>query len=182
MRDSTKQNLKTLANAISDEYLIPQVLNSNEFVEIACCLAEDMGMSLSRQSIIRYESDLKLMCHYRKGEHYQDLEEDIKIVEEKPTKELKLTINLYKDGSYEFIKPEVKPLGIRIPDYSMFAEGEDGLIILKGTYKGKTIEEIDGVAGFEGASVGWAKWCLKADKDLTEDDRNVFNKIITKLI
>lgn len=173
MRNSTKESLKLLAESISEEYKIPQLLNSNEFLEVACLVADEIGLNLGRQTISRYEAQLRNMFLYK------DLPKAAHVVEEPvKEKELKLTIHLYNDGSYEFIKPEVAKPSIRIPEYSMFVEGEDGLTIIKGKYVGRTIEEIDGVAGFGGAAAGWAKWCLKSDKDLTDDDRNVFHKII----
>jgi hypothetical protein len=64
-----------------------------------------------------------------------------------------------------------------VPNYSMFVEGEDGLMVIKGSYKGKNLDEIDEV-NFKGAKRGWAKWCLDNDKNLTDDDRNVFTKIL----
>jgi hypothetical protein len=92
-----------------------------------------------------------------------------------------MTINYYDDGTYEKVKPqsfkEDVVLG-KVPEYSMFAEGEDGLIVLKGTYKGKTLDEINIVAGFDTAKRGWAKYMLQQDKNLTDDDRDVFTKIM----
>ena len=66
---------------------------------------------------------------------------------------------------------------VKLPEYSMFCESEDGYLVLKGSYKGKYIQEIDEL-NFKGCARGWAQWCLKNDKDLTDGDRTVFGKII----
>lgn len=175
MRSSTKQHLKTLAELIAEEYLLPQTINSNEFLEIAYHVAEENHIGLSEQLINKYEADLKFMC--------SSLNEEDIFEEEEPKIEMKTvkgTIILYSDMTYEFVKPErnevINPK-VKIKDYSFFIEGEDGLIITKGTYKGHLIEEVDLIANFP-AKKGWAKYMLRTDKDLTEDDREVFQKII----
>ena len=63
-----------------------------------------------------------------------------------------------------------------------FAEGEDGYIILKGKYVGKLIHQINEEAGFDTAAAGWAKYMLEKDKNLTDDDRSVLNRMVKNQI
>lgn len=174
MRMSTRNDLLFLAKKMVEEFDVEKVIGSNDFMLIALDVAEESGIPLSKQTLSKYESELKRICKSMM------LDTKHEFIEELPERKLKMTIHYYDDGSYEVVKPEKRSEVVErpIPNWTMFAEGEDGLIILKGTYKGKTIDEIDQIAGFEGASKGWSKWCLKNDKDLTEDDRFIFNKII----
>jgi len=73
-----------------------------------------------------------------------------------------------------------------IKNYSMFIESEDGLRVIRGTYKGKYVYEIDG-ENFVGCAAGWSKFCMNQNEQLganrkgalTEDDKNVFLDIIS---
>lgn len=189
MRNTTKENLKTLASLISEEYQVEKLVNSNLFLPVAFDTAEESGVELSRMIISRYESDLKNMC--RSLNEKSKKAEEVKVEEptevegfifEEPEIKMKTvrgTIILYSDGTYELKKASKEAVvnpKVKIPNYSFFVEGEDGLIITKNTYKGYTIDEVDRVAGFP-AKKGWAKYMLDNDFDLTDDDREVFMKI-----
>ena len=73
-----------------------------------------------------------------------------------------------------------------VKNYSMFIESEDGLRVIRGTYKGKYVYEIDG-ENFVGCAAGWSKFCMNQNEQLganrkgalTEDDKNVFLDIIS---
>jgi hypothetical protein len=99
-------------------------------------------------------------------------------------KRLVAVIHFYSDGTFEKITPlkEKTTYDVRIPDYTMFAEGEDGYIILKGKYAGKLIHQINEEAGFDTAAAGWAKYMLEKDKNLTDDDRSVLNRMVKNQI
>lgn len=82
----------------------------------------------------------------------------------------------------------VKPVSTTTPvkNYSMFSEGEDGIRVIRGNYKGLYVREIDHQQWI-GCAIGWSKKMLKdnellgADRKgaLTEDDKNVFLDIIS---
>jgi hypothetical protein len=190
MREKTRSELVTLANKLVEEFDLNKIIGSNEFLEAALDLAEENDIEVGRPTLIRYESELKRICKGIEGEKFIEdkfTEDKFDQFLEQYVEERKLimTINYYDDGTYEKVKPqsfkEDVVLG-KVPEYSMFAEGEDGLIVLKGTYKGKTLDEINVTAGFDTAKRGWAKYMLQQDKNLTEDDREVFNKIILGLL
>lgn len=72
-----------------------------------------------------------------------------------------------------------------LPTWSMFSLGEEGLRVIRGTYKGKYVNEIDR-ENFIGCAAGWARFCMNQNEELgsdrpgalTEDDKNVFLDII----
>lgn len=193
MRHKTKSELAQLADLMVDKFDLDKIIGSNEFLEQAIFLANQNYIALNRQTLVKYESDLKEMCKVRSFDkielrpeipfndnNFDKFLEHLEQYEPEPKRKLVMTINYYDDGTYEKVKPQQKREveKLRIPEYSMFAEGEDGLIVLKGTYKGKTLDEINIVAGFDTAKKGWARYMLQQDKNLTDDDRDVFNKIM----
>ena len=181
MREKTRGELVTLANKLVEEFDLDKIIGSNEFLEAALDLAEENDIEVGRPTLIRYESELKNICRSIEGEKFTEDKFDQFLEQYVEERKLIMTINYYDDGTYEKVKPqsfkEDVVLG-KVPEYSMFAEGEDGLIVLKGTYKGKTLDEINIVAGFDTAKRGWAKYMLQQDKNLTDDDRDVFTKIM----
>ena len=73
-----------------------------------------------------------------------------------------------------------------VKNYSIFIEGEDGLRVIRGSYKGLYVSEIDRKQWI-GCAAGWSKKMLKDNETLgatrpgalTEDDKNVFLDIIS---
>jgi hypothetical protein len=191
-RDKTKDELSKLAEIMVSKYQIDTILGTGDFLETALSEARRSNIQVSGQSIKKYEKDIAMKCKSLQAHvdymseqsveeeesnfgddndlytYYGDVAEDSFIVQ----KAMEI-MSLYLKGNQttNFTTTQY------IPDYSMFVEGEDGLVVIKGSYKGKTLDEIDGV-NFKGAKIGWAKWCLLNDKNLTDDDRNVFNKIM----
>lgn len=180
MRMSTRNDLLFLSKKMVDTFHLEKVLGTNEFLPMALDLSEELGIPLTKQTLTKYESELKRICKSMMTTE-ETIEEEAITEWQTPKKEIKALITLYKDGTYNIEKPK-EETQIKIPEYTMFAEGEDGLIVLKGTYKGKLVEEIDQIAGWTGCAKGWAKYMLQNDKDLTEDDRGVFNKILLGLL
>jgi len=184
MRCKTKNELVILADLLVEKYEIEKALNSNEFLEYALHEATKNYIAINKQTLVKYEDDLKRMCRSRITEVKDVLEEDkfdqfLQTANE-PKRKLVMTINYYDDGTYEKVRPqkEVEVMEVRIPEYTMFAEGEDGYIVLKGVYKGKLVSEIDEI-NWPGCARGWAMDLLKRDKNFTDDDRRVFQKIIS---
>lgn len=208
MREKTKVELAKLAEILISKYQIDKIKGTNEFLECALIEARRGLIELDNQSIKRYEKDLQdkcvalqghvdwmcnesLMRTERKEKELFELEEELDdefynyigdVVDDMAIIQRAIDImsRFHKDGtSSEFFDTfgSVKPQVYNIPDYSMFVEGEDGLMVIKGSYKGKTLDQIDEV-NFKGAKRGWAKWCLDNDKNLTEDDRGIFSKIL----
>ena len=150
MRQKTRSELVILAEAMVDEFKISKIINSNEFLECALDLAERKEIDLNRQTLTKYEKELKMFC-----KSFSERDEILEnFLEKKVEKKLIKTIYFYNDGTYAVEKPErQEEVHYEIPNYTMFAEGEDGYIVLKGTYKGKLVQEIDNLA-WAGASKG----------------------------
>ena len=199
MREKTKVELTKLAEILISKYRINEIINSNELLEVAKVEARLNKIEVDRQSITIHERFIKDKCEALQGhvdymasqskslqEVYEDLEDDDNfydcygdVVDDMAIVRRAVEImSRFGNGS----KPDtffdtLGEVGQRFPDYSMFVEGEDGLMVIKGSYKGKTLDEIDEV-NFKGAKRGWAKWCLDNDKNLTDDDRDVFTRIL----
>lgn len=95
-----------------------------------------------------------------------------------------LQVDKVESMATQVSKIVIKSLPIK--NYSMFIESEDGLRVIRGTYKGKYVYEIDG-ENFVGCAAGWSKFCMNQNEQLgsnrkgalTEDDKNVFLDIIS---
>lgn len=198
MRKTTKDRLYDLARIIASDYNVKDLVGSNEFTEIAFHENEENDVELSRELITKYEAELKRITLRIENDIIEQLEEepldafidnfakeqqeveDISYLFTQEQKTLIGVINFYSDGTFEKITPKKeKPINpVRVPEYTMFAEGEDGYIILKGKYVGKLIHQINEEAGFDTAAAGWAKYMLEKDKNLTDDDRSVLNRMV----
>jgi roadblock/LC7 domain-containing protein len=190
-RDKTKDELSKLAEIMVSKYQIDTILGTGDFLETALSEARRSNIQVSGQSIKKYEKDIAMKCKSLQG--HVDYMSEQSVEEESNFGDDNDLYTYYGDVAEDsFIVQKAMEIMSRylkgnqttnftttqyIPDYSMFVEGEDGLVVIKGSYKGKTLDEIDGV-NFKGAKIGWAKWCLLNDKNLTDDDRNVFNKIM----
>jgi hypothetical protein len=191
-RDKTKDELSKLAEIMVSKYQIDTILGTGDFLETALSEARRSNIQVSGQSIKKYEKDIAMKCRSLQA-HVDYMSEQSVEEEESHFGDDNDLYTYYGDVAEDsFIVQKAMEIMSRylkgnqttnftttqyIPDYSMFVEGEDGLVVIKGSYKGKTLDEIDGV-NFKGAKIGWAKWCLLNDKNLTDDDRNVFNKIM----
>ena len=187
MRPKTKDELKKLAKIMVDKYHIAKIKGTNEFLEIAVHEADTNDLDINWQTVKLQGEFLEKACQYLEKEKVQSEEKLETFTEMTPiaNKFVVMATLHFNDGTTQDLyyppqmdfKAEYVESVQKVPEYSMFVLGEDGLIVTKGSYKGKTIDEIDEV-NFKGAKRGWAKWCLTNDKDLTDDDREVFNKIL----
>jgi hypothetical protein len=186
MRPKTKEELKKLANIMVDKYQIANIKGTNEFLEIAVHEAEENDLEINWQTVKLQGEFLEKACQYLEKQKAPKVKEEVwPDMPEIKNKFVVMATLHFNDGTTQDLyyppqmdfKAEYVESVQKVPEYSMFVLGEDGLIVTKGSYKGKTIDEIDEV-NFKGAKRGWAKWCLSNDKDLTDDDREVFNKIL----
>lgn len=191
MRFKTKLNLQKLANAICENYEVHKIINSNEFLEIALEEANELNIDLNEQTITKYEKELKIMSKCVDDGKSSSSEQPIEYNAEKPifTKKLVMTINYYDDGSYEKIKPVTtidssENPKWRVPNWSWFVEGPDGLVYVKGEFKGQLAGcggHFINRAGYKISeyqySLYWIDLTSKGASDLNEDDIEVFKKI-----
>lgn len=179
MRSKTRDELLYLAKKMSDEFEIEKAINSNEFLEWAIDLSEEIGLEIGRQTLVKYEAELKRLCKSIEDDKAIEMKKVIETIEVAEKPRLKMSIHFYEDGTFKVEKFKKEEEQLRFPEYTMFAQAEDGYLILKGKYKGRYIDEINELAGFGGAKQGWARWCLQNDNNLTDDDRELFNKILS---
>lgn len=177
MRVKTKQELRRLAGILVKTRDFNEIKGTSEFMEAAVQIQREHKIEVDKQTVKKQQKFIEDMCNVISREN-----EPKKVVEEMTSlRTITKVVVHYSDGTTEEVCTEIvskQPEVIqRVPEYTMFVEGEDGLMVIKGTYKGKTIDEID-VENFSGCKKGWAKWCLSNDKNLSDDDRSVFTKIM----
>jgi hypothetical protein len=184
MRQTTKEGLKQLAKKLSEEFDVEKAINSNEFLELAFDLADISEISLSEELIEKYEGELKRMCSS------YIVEKSFTPEPQKPERKLIRTVNYYSDGTYvEVIDKVSEPAPKNVPNWTWFVEGEDGIIYVKGKFKG----QLAGCGGYfvndRGYKTSEYKYALhwidasqQGGTDLTEDDLNVFTKIVSGTI
>jgi hypothetical protein len=197
MRKTTKDKLYDLARIMASEYNVKDLVGSNEFIEYSFHENEENDIELSRELITKYEAELKRITLRIENDIIEQLEEepldafidnfakeeekvqDISELFTQKQRTLIGVINFYSDGTFEKISPKKEnPVSVsRVPEYTMFAEGEDGYMLIRGEYKGLLIHEIDD-RRWKGAAAGWAGWMLEKDKNLTDDDRSVLNRMV----
>jgi len=195
MRQKTRIELTKLAEVIVDKFHIDKILGSNEFLEIALDEAEKEDIEVNWQTIKSNEEWLKNKCvvlNKEGGFTDEGLDKFIEeIYEKEPKRELKTTIHLYSDGTFEVVKhkkEEVVDLS-KVPQYTMFIESEDGYLVTRGAYKGKYVHDID-KDSWVGCAAGWANKILIDNERLgltrpgalTDDDKVVLEKVKTNKI
>lgn len=186
MRPKTKQELAKLADIMVSKYDISKIKGTNEFLEVAVHEADTNDLDVNWQTVKLQGEWLEKKCTVLDKESKSFTKEEV-WPEMTPIKNkfvVMVTLH-YNDGTTQEMhsmpqldfQPEYEEPAQRIPEYSMFVEGEDGLIILKGTNKGKLVHQLDEI-NWRGYSRSWATYMLKEDKNLTDDDREIFNKMI----
>lgn len=198
MRKKTEVELIKLAEIMVSRYQINEIKGTNILLEYALTEARRNDIRIDVQSIRKYEKWIEDRCISLQG-HIDYMASQSKSIEEEVDDELEDDDNFYDyygdvidDMSILHRAVEImsrftnsnststvsqSDIGQKFPEYSMFVVSEDGLMVVKGSYKGRLLDEIDEV-NFKGAKRGWAKWCLENDKNLTDDDRDVFKKIM----
>lgn len=192
MRQKTRDELIHLAERLSDEYHIEKVIGSNEFLEIALDVVEEEGIPLSAELLKKYEGELKRLCSSFMKESKTFIKDinEVYTVDNLVEKKLKMTIHYYDDGTYEVVKHNSqKEVEAKIPHWTWFVQGEDGILYIKGQFKGQLAGcggYFTNSAGYKTSEYKYAKHFLDASKsgltDLTEDDLEVFQKIVDGLI
>ena len=198
MRKKTEVELTKLAEIMVSRYQINEIKGTNILLEYALTEARRNDIRVDIQSIRRYERWIEQKCVDLQG-HIDYMASQSKSIEEEVDDELQDDDNFYDyygdviddmsilNRAIEIMSRYTNrnststvsqsDIGQKFPEYSMFVVSEDGLMVVKGSYKGRLLDEIDEV-NFKGAKRGWAKWCLENDKNLTDDDRDVFKKIM----
>ena len=207
MKRPTKVALENIATKMVDDGMYIVTRGSVDFISQAIKIHKSFDSMVSPQTIKIHEKDLEQMCQAEMLKRYplnkniivpsqfdDDCEEedlaDVKLYDEvgfEVDDDLIISIAQAKIDREES-KQRQYELGISLPikNYSMFIEDEDGLRVIRGTYKGKYVHEID-AENFVGCAAGWARFCMNQNEQLgsdrkgalTEDDKNVFLDIIS---
>ena len=199
MRQKTKEELTKLAEILVSKYQVKEIKGTSEFLESALVEARRNKIEVDRQSIRKYEQWLEMKCASLQGqvdymasqskedEHedfddnwydcYGDVVDDMAIVR----RAAEIMNQFAKDkSSNEFFNDLGK---VKIPDYTFFAEGEDGLIYIKGKFAGHLVTG-KGIAHngpYTVTEAKYADYILRENREgrgnITEDDALIFIKI-----
>jgi hypothetical protein len=146
------------------------------------------GDMVDHDSIIRKGLELmKLkMDYYDKldGSHLDEFFTDENIEKVKQEIEIERQQSMSQQIGNLVVKATPAPTPVK--NYTIFIESEDGLRVVRGSYKGLYVSEIDRKQWI-GCAIGWSKKMLKDNETLganrpgalTEDDKNVFLDIIS---
>ena len=186
MRVKSRQELTRLAELMVKEFVVENIIGTSDFLIYAQDIIEDENLDINIQTVEKWKDWVE-----NKIKDIQVSEEPDEITKfinemDKPKKELKTTIHLYSDGTFEIVKhkkEEVVDLS-KVPNYTMFIESEDGYLVTRGAYKGKYVSDID-KDSWVGCAAGWANKILIDNERLgstrpgalTDDDKVVLEKV-----
>lgn len=206
MKRPTKVALENIATKMVDDGLYINTRGSVYFMTEAVKIHKSMDSMVSIQTIKTHEQELEQMCQAEMLKRYplnknitvptqfdDDCEDedlaDYKLYDEQGFElpdDLVMAILQARIDRAKSLPTQFQKIESSVKDYSMFIESEDGLRVIRGTYKGKYVYEIDG-ENFVGCAAGWSKFCMNQNEQLganrkgalTEDDKNVFLDIIS---
>lgn len=193
MRERTLKELNRLAKVVANTYKVPTIYDTNELMEYAIHEMKENAIDIDVQTL-RKNWDWfkqKCLCLFKDNEKWEIIEkEDLPKL-----RQISKIIVYYNDGTQEevsvkemislpneVVKVELPP----VKEYTLFIEAEDGLMIIRGKYKGKYVHEID-EDNFATCLAGWSKYQLIQNEELgigrkgslTDDDIKVLNQFVT---
>ena len=207
MKRPTKVALENIAMKMVDNEMYINTRGTINFMIEAVNIHKSLDSMVSVQTIKIHEKDLEQMCQAEMLKRYplskgivvpNQFDDDCEEFEDEDDAD----IRLYDEYGFEVEdsmiisiamakidkRQSTKRITVESPvkEYTMFIESEDGLRVIRGTYKGKYVYEIDG-ENFVGCAAGWSKFCMSQNEQLgsnrkgalTEDDKNVFLDIIS---
>lgn len=197
MRNPTKVALKNLAETMVENDSYINTRGTGDFINEAVRLHKKTGSFVTVDTIKRHERELEEMC--RLELQSRNVVEDKQMwhklydsegfeLEETEAIEL-ISSEVILKKAREIITERNSALEVPVKEYSMFIEDEDGLRVIRGTYKGKYVADIDR-ENFVGCAAGWSKYQLNLNEQLgsdrkgalTEDDKNVFLDIMSNKV
>lgn len=207
MKRPTKVALENIAMKMVDNEMYINTRGTINFMIEAVNIHKSLDSMVSVQTIKIHEKDLEQMCQAEMLKRYplskgivvpSQFDDDCEECEDEDDAD----IRLYDEYGFEVEDSMIISIAMAkidkiqstklttvqspVKEYTMFIESEDGLRVIRGTYKGKYVYEIDG-ENFVGCAAGWSKFCMSQNEQLgsgrkgalTEDDKNVFLDIIS---
>jgi len=197
MRNPTKVALKHLAETMVENGSYINTRGTGDFINEAVRLHKKTGSFVTVDTIKRHERELEEMCRLelqsrnvvedKQMWHKLYDSEGFELEETEAIELISSEVILMK--AKEIITERNSALEVPVKEYSMFIEDEDGLRVIRGTYKGKYVADIDR-ENFVGCAAGWSKYQLNLNEQLgsdrkgalTEDDKNVFLDIMSNKV
>ena len=193
MRKATKVAIVDLAKVMVSSGCYKITKGTGDFIIEALRIHKSSNSFVCPETIKKHERELEQICRHESKELQEKQvwnrlydSEGEELSESEAIEFISSEIILEKAKE---IQDEMVQWKTPVKDYSMFIEDEDGLRVIRGSYKGKYVYEIDS-ENFIGCAAGWSKYQLKLNEELgserkgalTEDDKNVFLDIMSNKI
>jgi len=201
MRQKTKEELTRLAEILVSKYQVKEIRGTSEFLESALVESTRNKIEVDRQSIKKYEQWLEMKCASLQGhvdymsnvsleEAYESLEDDNNwydcygnVVEDNEIVIRGAEIMIQSVKCKCSKSADANKVEQKVPDYTFFAEGEDGLMYIKGKFTGHLVtgKAIAHNGPYTVTESKYAEYILRENRegrgDITEDDASVFIKV-----
>lgn len=193
MQVKSRNELSLLAKIMVENYKINNIIDTNEFYEFAIHEMDENDIRINYQTLKNNWDWFKNKCIALNKDN-----EEWDIIEENDIPKLRQISKIivyYNDGTQEEVSVkemislpnEVVKVEIPLPfkEYTLFCESEDGLLIIRGKYKGLYVQEVD-IENFPTCLAGWSKYQLELNEKLgverkgalTKDDIKVLNQFV----
>ena len=193
MQVKSRNELSMLAKIMVDNYKIGNIIDTNEFYEFAIHEMDENDIRINYQTLKNNWDWFKNKCIALNKDN-----EEWDIIEENDIPKLRQISKIvvyYNDGTQEEVSVkemlslpnEVVKVETPLPfkEYTLFCESEDGLLIIRGKYKGLYVQDVD-IENFPTCLAGWSKYQLELNEKLgverkgalTNDDIKVLTQFV----
>lgn len=189
MQVKSRNELSMLAKIMVENYKINNIIDTNEFYEFAIHEMDENDIRINYQTLKNNWDWFKNKCIALNKDN-----EEWDIIEENDLPKLRQISKIivyYNDGTQEEVSVkemislpnEVVKVETPLPfkEYTLFCESEDGLLIIRGKYKGLYVQEVD-IENFPTCLAGWSSYQLELNEKLGVERKGALTKDDIKVL
>lgn len=189
MQVKSRNELSMLAKIMVENYKINNIIDTNEFYEFAIHEMDENDIRINYQTLKNNWDWFKNKCIALNKDN-----EEWDIIEEEDLPKLRQITKIivyYNDGTQEEVSVkemislpnEVVKVETPLPfkEYTLFCESEDGLLIIRGKYKGLYVQEVD-IENFPTCLAGWSSYQLELNEKLGVERKGALTKDDIKVL
>lgn len=189
MQVKSRNELSMLAKIMVENYKINNIIDTNEFYEFAIHEMDENDIRINYQTLKNNWDWFKNKCIALNKDN-----EEWDIIEENDIPKLRQISKIivyYNDGTQEEVSVkemislpnEVVKVETPLPfkEYTLFCESEDGLLIIRGKYKGLYVQEVD-IENFPTCLAGWSSYQLELNEKLGVERKGALTKDDIKVL
>ena len=189
MQVKSRNELSMLAKIMVENYKINNIIDTNEFYEFAIHEMDENDIRINYQTLKNNWDWFKNKCIALNKDN-----EEWDIIEENDIPKLRQISKIivyYNDGTQEEVSVkemislpnEVVKVETPLPfkEYTLFCESEDGLLIIRGKYKGLYVQDVD-IENFPTCLAGWSKYQLELNEKLGVERKGALTKDDIKVL